>query len=126
MGIRLPKLLTSTLAHAFKASGDAPGGELQLSYSSQRWPRALTTATFAATGRTLAGCTSAATEIWTQLVFGQLAILILVELLKGCNGTLNFLGGNLTVAITVQCAHHREHPHKTTWSSLTFFYFFFE
>ncbi|MCH2383445.1 MAG: hypothetical protein MK290_12125 [Pedosphaera sp.] len=62
---------------------------------------------------------SAPPEIWTQLVFGQLAILILVKLLEGCNGTLNLLRGNLTVAITVQRGHHREHPQKTTWASLT-------
>jgi len=69
---------------------------------------------FGGAAATPSTATTAAAEAWTQLVLGQFAILVLVQLLEGGDGALDFLGGNLAVAILVQRSHHREHPHETT------------
>jgi hypothetical protein len=57
--------------------------------------------------------TATATKAWPQLVLGQFAVFVFVELLECGDSALDFLGGNLTIAILVQRGHHRKHPHET-------------
>ncbi len=73
---------------------------------------------FSGTAASATTSTAATPEAGAQFVFGQFAILVFVQLFEGGDGTLDFLGGYLAVAIRIQRGHHREHPHETTGATL--------
>ena len=69
------------------------------------------TAATALTGATAAGSTTSTGEVRPQLVFSELAVAILVELLQSGSCVVDLFGGNLSVLVGVESRQHGEKLH---------------
>lgn len=75
------------------------------------------TATTALTGATAARSATSAREVRPQLIFSELAVAILVELLQSGSCVVDLFGGDLSVLVGIESRQHGEELHHVPTGS---------